>query len=74
MFVKEQRFLAAAVEDERIAPLQADDGLAIPGLLREEKTDRVLLEWLGRGRADIDASRRQAGLRAEDAHEPDDRR
>ena len=33
LLVQEDRFLAAAVEEERIAPLEADDDLALAGLL-----------------------------------------
>jgi len=35
LLVQEQRFLSAAVEDERVAPLQARDGLAFARLLGE---------------------------------------
>ena len=55
LLVQEQRFLAAAVEHERVAPLQAHDRLALAGLLGHEQADRVLRRP-GRGRvADVDA-------------------
>ena len=55
MLVQEQRFLRAAVEDERIAPLQPNDGAPFACLLRQQETDRVLVERLRRGRPDVDA-------------------
>ena len=57
LLVEEQRFFSAAVEDERIAPLQTDDGLAVACLFGKQKTDRVLLERLGRRRADVNPFR-----------------
>ena len=53
--MEEQRFLAAAVEHERVAPLQPDDDLAFARFLGEQKADRVLLERLRRRRTDVDA-------------------
>ena len=55
LLVQEQRLLAAAVEDERIAPLQAGDDLALARLLGEQVADRVLVDRLRRGGADVDA-------------------
>ena len=66
LFVEEQRFLAAAVEHERIAPFQPDDGLALARLLREQEADRFLLERLRRGGADIDL----LGVRSRGAQQP----
>ena len=57
LLVQEDRFLAAAVEEERIAPLEADDDLALAGLLGDEQADRVLLAGLRGGGADVDALR-----------------
>jgi hypothetical protein len=53
--VQEQRFLAPAVEHEGIAPLQARHGLAFARLVGDQEADRVLVERLRRGGADIDA-------------------
>ena len=58
LLVQEDRFLAAAVEDERISPLQPDDSPALTSLLGEEIGDRVLIERFGRRRADVDPLRR----------------
>src|SRR5262245_16967805 len=55
--MKEQRFLSAAVEHERIAPLQTDDGFSVPRVLGQQKATRVLLERLGRGGSDVDSFR-----------------
>ena len=52
--MEEQRFGAAAVEDERIAPLQPRDDLSFARLLGEQIADRFLLERLRRGDADVD--------------------
>ena len=60
LLVQEQRFGAAAVEHERIAPLQPRDDLALARLLGEQVADRFLLERLRRGDADVDLSRRPA--------------
>ena len=54
VLVQEQRLLAAAVEDERVAPLQACDHLAFARLLGDEIADRLLLERFGRRRTDVD--------------------
>ena len=54
LLVEEQRFRAAAVEHERIAPLQPRDGLAFARLFGEQVADRFLLERLRRGGADVD--------------------
>ena len=55
LFVQEQRFLAALVEQERIAPLQPRDGLALARLLGEQEADRILIARLRRGAANVDA-------------------
>ena len=57
LLVQEQRFLAAAVEHERIAPLQPDDRLALARFLGQQKTDRILVERLRRRGADVDQLR-----------------
>ena len=43
LLVQEQRFLAAAIEDERIAPLEPRDELAFAGLFRDQEVDGVLI-------------------------------
>ena len=55
--MQEQRFLAAAVEHERIAPLQPHDGLALARLLGQQETDGVLIERFRRRRSDVDQLR-----------------
>ena len=54
LLVQEQRFGAAVIEDERIAPLQPRDDLALARLLGEQIADRFLLERLRRRDADVD--------------------
>ena len=54
LFVQEQRFGAAAVEDERVAPFEPRDRLALARLFRQQVTDGFLLERLGRRMADVD--------------------
>ena len=49
LLVQEQRLLGAAVEDKRVAPLEARDRVAVPGFFRQEHRDRVLRDLaLGR--------------------------
>ena len=55
LLVQEDGFLAAAVEDERVTPLQPHDDLALARLVGEQVADGVLIERLGRGGADVDA-------------------
>ena len=74
LLVQEQRFLAAAVEHERVAPLQAHDRLALAGLLGEQQADGVLLERLRRRRADVDALGVRPAPAATGAGAPDGRR
>ena len=62
LLVQEQRFGAAAVEDERIAPFQARDRLPLARLFREQIADRFLLERLRRGDADVDFLRVGPGV------------
>ena len=57
LLVQEERLLAAAVEHERIAPLQPDDRPALAGLLGQQKTDGVLIERFRRRRSDVDQLR-----------------
>ena len=56
LLVQEQRFLAAAVEHERVAPLQPDDDLALACLLDEQaarsRPDRAAC---GAAAPDVDA-------------------
>ena len=54
LLVQEQRLGAAAVEDERIAPLQPRDDLALARLFGQQIADGFLLERLRRGDADVD--------------------
>ena len=74
LLVQEQRFLAAAVEHERIAPLQTRDRLALARLLGEQITDRFLIERLRRGGADVDLLRVRPRASAAAAGAPDGRR
>ena len=53
--MEEQRFLAAAIEDERIAPFETGNGPAFAGLLDEQIADRFLRGRVGRRGADLDA-------------------
>ena len=48
VLVQEQRFLAAAIEDERIAPLEARDDLSFARFLDEQVVDGFLIERLRR--------------------------
>ena len=66
LFVEQQRFLAAAVEHERIPPFQSDDDLAIANLLRKQDADRLLVEHARGSGADIDP----LGIRAGEAEQP----
>ena len=52
--MQEQRFFAAAIEHERIAPLQPRDNAAFARLLGEQVADGLLRHGLRRGRADVD--------------------
>ena len=57
LLVEEQRFGAAAIEDERVAPLQPRDDFSFARLLGEEIADGFLLERLRRRDADVDLFR-----------------
>ena len=46
--MQEQRFLAAAIEHERVAPLEPRHHLSFARLLGEQVADRLLLQRLGR--------------------------
>ncbi len=61
LLVQEQRFLAAAVEDERIAPLQTHDSLAFTRFLDQQQADGILFQRFRGSRANVDAF--GAGLR-----------
>ena len=54
MLVQEQRLFAAAIEDERVAPLQPRNELAFARLLDEQIADRFLRHRLRRRGADVD--------------------
>ncbi len=54
MLVQEQRFLAATVEHERIAPLQPRDDFALARFFDEQVVDGFLIERLRRGQPDVD--------------------
>ena len=54
LLVEEQRLGAAAVEQERIAPLQARHDLALARLLGEQVADRFLRDRLRRRDAEVD--------------------
>ena len=62
LLVQEQRFRAAAIEDERVAPFQPRDCLAFARLLRQEIADRFLFERLRRRAADVDFLRVWPGV------------
>jgi hypothetical protein len=54
LLVEKQRLGAAAIEDERIAPLEPRHRFALARFFREQVTDGFLLERLRRGDADVD--------------------
>ena len=54
VLVKEQRFLAAAIEHERIAPLEPRDDLALARFFDQQVVDGFLVERLRRSQADVD--------------------
>ena len=54
MLVEEQRFLAAAIEHERVTPLQPRDDLALAGFLHEKIVDGFLGERLRRRLTNFD--------------------
>ena len=54
LLVQEQRFDAALIEHERVAPLEAHDQFVLARLFGDEVTDRLLIEAFGRGAADVD--------------------
>ena len=55
LFVQEHRFLRAAVEHERIAPLQTRNGVAIANLLCQQHGDGILRDRPFRRRARLNA-------------------
>src|SRR5205814_7829677 len=57
LFVEKQRFGAASIEDEGVAPFQPRDGLALAGLLGEQVADRFLFQRLRGRSADVDPFR-----------------
>ena len=54
VLVQEQRFLTAAIEQERIAPLQPRDDLAFARFFHEQVVDGFLVERLRRAEPDVD--------------------
>ena len=54
VLMKEQRFLPAAIEHERIAPLQTRHNLAFTRFLDEQVVDGFLIERLRRRKPDVD--------------------
>ena len=54
LLVEKERLFSAAVEHERVSPLQSCDRFSLTHLLGEKQTDRSLFERLRRGRTDID--------------------
>ena len=54
VLVKEQGFLPAAIEQERVSPLQPRDDLSFPRFLDEQVVDGFLIERLRRGQANVD--------------------
>ena len=57
LFVQKQRFRAASIEDERIAPLQPGDRLAFARLFGQQIADGFLFERLRSRTADVDLLR-----------------
>ena len=57
VLVEKQRLSAAAVEHERITPLEPDDDLVFARLLSEQVADRFLVERAGCSGPDIDPFR-----------------
>ncbi len=55
LLVQEQRFLAAAIEDERVALLEARHDLAFARLLGQQEADRVLVGGFAGRAAHVDA-------------------
>ena len=55
LLVQEQRFLTAAIEQERVAPLETRHDLAFARLLGQQVADRFLIALFGRRAADVDA-------------------
>ena len=55
--MQEQRLRAAAVEDERVAPFQPRDRLALACLFGQQIADGFLFERLRRRAADVDLLR-----------------
>ena len=68
--MQEQRFFAAAVEHERIAPFQPHDRLAFTRFLGQQEADRILVERLRRRRADVDLLRARPRRAAAAARAP----
>ncbi len=62
VLVKEQRFLSAAIEHERIAPLQSRHRLAFARFLDQQIVDGFLIERLRRRQADVDFLSVLAGI------------
>ena len=60
--MQEQRFLAAAVEDVRVAPLEPRDDLALAGFLGNQVADGFLRGRGGRRGAQVDAFGAAEGL------------
>jgi hypothetical protein len=57
LLVEEQRLFSAAVEHERIAPLQPDDDLSLARLFDQQQGNRILVERARRSRPDVDPFR-----------------
>ena len=65
LLVQEQRLFAAAVEHERVSPLQPHDRPTLARLFGQQKADGVLIERFRRRRSDVD----QLGARLREAQQ-----
>jgi hypothetical protein len=70
LFVEKQRFLASAVENERIAPFQPDDCFAFARFFREQEGDRILFQRFRGGRTYVNALGRRLGTAEEPRVDP----
>ena len=68
--MQEQRFLRTAVEHERIPPLEAGDGVTVPGFFSQQERDRVLRHGAFGRRADLETLRVVARPPQHAAHGP----
>ena len=74
LLVQEQRFDAALIEDERVAPLEPGDQLAFARLLGDEVADGFLIEPLAARRCRRRSARRAGAANGAGADGPGGRR